>query len=184
MTLFTGGFSRIVTSAAAPIATGWSESCRAGFAPAEKPRLRTAHQKSYDTASPRKPVAFGNMVYAGSWLPRIFALLTLLHNASIEMLKRPDIVRIKLGEGIDLLGQGLDLCRARAGFVPLTCRQVFDRLKRAAGEKSLQRRRCRNACGVKPETVAQVEFLEWTGANHLPHMKFIGLRRTKIPARS
>jgi hypothetical protein len=96
------------------------------------------------------------------------------------MLKRPDIVRIKLGEGIDLLGQGLDLCRARAGFVPLTCRQVFDRLKpfreyrdvflqicqkprRAAGEKSLQRRRCRNACGVKPETVAQVEFLEWTG---------------------
>jgi hypothetical protein len=35
MTLYTEGFSRIVTSAAAPAAIGWSESCRAGFAPAE-----------------------------------------------------------------------------------------------------------------------------------------------------
>lgn len=43
MTLYTGGFSRFVASTAAPIATGWSESCRAGFAPAGKPCLRTAH---------------------------------------------------------------------------------------------------------------------------------------------
>jgi hypothetical protein len=42
-TLYTGGFSRFVTSATAPIATGWSESCRAGFAPAKRPRLFTAH---------------------------------------------------------------------------------------------------------------------------------------------
>ena len=28
----------------APTATGWSDSCRAGFAPAEEWRLRTAHQ--------------------------------------------------------------------------------------------------------------------------------------------
>ncbi|MGH8488146.1 MAG: hypothetical protein ACREXS_04560, partial [Gammaproteobacteria bacterium] len=39
------GFSRFVTSATAPIATGWSESCRAGFAPAERPCLGTAHEK-------------------------------------------------------------------------------------------------------------------------------------------
>jgi hypothetical protein len=43
MTLYTGGFSRFVASTAAPIATGWSESCRAGFAPAGKPCLGTAH---------------------------------------------------------------------------------------------------------------------------------------------
>ncbi len=43
MTLYTGGFSRFVTSTTAPIATGWNESCRAGFAPAGKPCLRTAH---------------------------------------------------------------------------------------------------------------------------------------------
>jgi len=42
-TLYTGGFSRFVASTTAPIATGWSESCRAGFAPAEKQHLCTAH---------------------------------------------------------------------------------------------------------------------------------------------
>ena len=42
-TLYTRGFSRFVTSTTAPVATGRSESCRAGFAPAGKQRLCTAH---------------------------------------------------------------------------------------------------------------------------------------------
>ncbi len=51
-TLCIGGSGGFVTSTAAPIATGWSdESCRAGFAPAEDPRLITAHTKLY--AKPR-----------------------------------------------------------------------------------------------------------------------------------
>ena len=33
----------------------------------------------------------------------------------------------------------------------------------------------------KPETVARVAFLEWTGANHLRHTKFIALREDKEP---
>ena len=44
-----------------------------------------------------------------------------------------------------------------------------------------------NACGivrhstlwVKPQLVAQIEFVEWTGDNHLRHSKFIGLRDDK-----
>jgi len=32
-----------------------------------------------------------------------------------------------------------------------------------------------------PEAVAQTEFLEWTGANHLRHTKFVGLREDKEP---
>ncbi len=44
-TLYTRGFSRFVTSTTAPVATGRSESCRAGFAPAERQRLVTAHVK-------------------------------------------------------------------------------------------------------------------------------------------
>jgi len=32
-----------------------------------------------------------------------------------------------------------------------------------------------------PEAVAQIEFLEWTGANHLRHAKFVGLRGDKDP---
>ena len=44
MTLYTEGFSHFVTSMTAPIATGWSESCRVGFAPTGRPCLRTAHK--------------------------------------------------------------------------------------------------------------------------------------------
>src|SRR5665213_1215812 len=43
-TLYTEGFSRFVTSTTAPIATGWSDSCRVGFAPTETPCLCTAHR--------------------------------------------------------------------------------------------------------------------------------------------
>jgi hypothetical protein len=34
---------------------------------------------------------------------------------------------------------------------------------------------------LTPEAVAQVEFLEWTGGEHLRHTKFIGLRDDKDP---
>jgi hypothetical protein len=32
---------------------------------------------------------------------------------------------------------------------------------------------------LKPVLVAQIDFLEWTGDNHLRHSKFIGLREDK-----
>ena len=32
---------------------------------------------------------------------------------------------------------------------------------------------------VRPELVAQIEFLEWTDADHLRHSKFVGLREDK-----
>jgi ATP-dependent DNA ligase len=32
---------------------------------------------------------------------------------------------------------------------------------------------------LKPILVAQVEFLEWTGENHLRHTRFIALREDK-----
>jgi ATP-dependent DNA ligase len=34
---------------------------------------------------------------------------------------------------------------------------------------------------VRPEIVAQIEFLEWTDADHLRHSKFAGLRDDKNP---
>ena len=43
-TLYIEGFSRFVTSTTAPIATGWSDSCRAGLTPAGRPCLCTAHE--------------------------------------------------------------------------------------------------------------------------------------------
>ena len=42
-TLFTEGFSRFVTSTTAPIAAGWSNSCRTGLPPAGSARVSTAH---------------------------------------------------------------------------------------------------------------------------------------------
>jgi hypothetical protein len=44
-TLYTKGFSRFVTYPTALVATGRSESYRTGFAPVEKQRLFTAHDK-------------------------------------------------------------------------------------------------------------------------------------------
>ena len=44
-TLSVEGFDDFVTSIVAPTATGWNDSCRAGFAPAEDARLCTAHNK-------------------------------------------------------------------------------------------------------------------------------------------
>jgi ATP-dependent DNA ligase len=32
---------------------------------------------------------------------------------------------------------------------------------------------------VKPEVVAQIEYLEWTDGDHLRHSKFAGLREDK-----
>lgn len=32
---------------------------------------------------------------------------------------------------------------------------------------------------VKPELVAQIDFLEWTDGDHLRHSKFVGLREDK-----
>jgi ATP-dependent DNA ligase len=52
------------------------------------------------------------------------------------------------------------------------------------------RRSCSpNACGIvrhstlwlRPEAVAQIEFLEWTVEGRLRHSKFVGLREDKNP---
>ena len=44
----------------APIATGWSDSCRAGFAPARRRRLSTAHLLM---EAIREANAIGNLVF-------------------------------------------------------------------------------------------------------------------------
>jgi len=45
MTLCIVGFDDLVTSFVATIATGWSDPCRVGLSPTEKPRLYAAHWK-------------------------------------------------------------------------------------------------------------------------------------------
>jgi ATP-dependent DNA ligase len=87
--------------------------------------------------------------------------------------------------------------RVRAGFVPLTRRQVFERIKLLESAKcpfvnlpekdagrwgqGLTVEKMKECVWVKPRILAEIEFLEWTGADHLRHTKFVGLRDDKDP---
>jgi len=67
-----------------------------------------------------------------------------------------------------LSGRRLVLCFNRA------------RKKSRFGEE-LNAEKMKKAVWLKPEIVAQIEFLEWTDADHLRHSKFVGLREDKDP---
>ena len=46
VTRYAEGFSHFVTSMTAPVASGWSDSCRVGLVPTEERRLTMAHTLS------------------------------------------------------------------------------------------------------------------------------------------
>jgi DNA ligase D-like protein (predicted ligase) len=87
--------------------------------------------------------------------------------------------------------------RVRAGFVPLTRRQVFERIKPLATARcpfvnlpekdagrwgqGLTAEKMKECVWLKPNLVAEIEFLEWTGADHLRHTKYVGMRDDKDP---
>ena len=96
-------------------------------------------------------------------------------------------------EGKDLIY----VARVRNGFVPASRRQVFERLRHLVSptmpfanlpdtHKSrwgdeLTAEKMKKCVWLRPEAVAQVEFLEWTGADRLRHSKFVALRDDKNP---
>jgi DNA ligase D-like protein (predicted ligase) len=89
------------------------------------------------------------------------------------------------------------VARTRNGFVPASRRQVFSKLKdlvtpecpfvnlpetrRSRFGEELNAEKMKKAVWLKPETVAQIEFLEWTEADRLRHSKFVALREDKNP---
>jgi DNA ligase D-like protein (predicted ligase) len=89
------------------------------------------------------------------------------------------------------------VARTRNGFVPASRRQVFSQLKhlvtpdcpfvnlpetrRSRFGEELNAEKMKKAVWLRPEAVAQLEFLEWTGADRLRHSKFVGLREDKDP---
>lgn len=96
--------------------------------------------------------------------------------------------------------RGRDLyyaARVRAGFVPAPRRQVFEQIKHLKTEKcpfvnlpekqagrwgqGLTAEKMKDCVWLRPETVANFEFLEWTGADHLRHTKFVATRDDKDP---
>jgi DNA ligase D-like protein (predicted ligase) len=89
------------------------------------------------------------------------------------------------------------VARVRNGFVPASRRQVFGRLRslevqdcpfvnlpekhRSRWGEGLTTEDMKKCVWVRPELMAQIEFLEWTDSDHLRHSKFAGLREDKDP---
>jgi bifunctional non-homologous end joining protein LigD len=87
--------------------------------------------------------------------------------------------------------------RVRAGLVPATRRTVFEKIKRLKAAKcpfanlpelsegrwgaGLTAEKMKKCIWLRPEAVAQIAFLEWTGVDHLRHTKFVALRDDKDP---
>ena len=87
------------------------------------------------------------------------------------------------------------IARVRNGFVPATRRQVFAKLQplvapgcpfvnlpethKGRWGDGLTAEDIEKCVWVRPELVAQIEFLEWTESDHLRHSKFAGLREDK-----
>jgi len=89
------------------------------------------------------------------------------------------------------------VARVRNGFVPASRRQVFEKIRHLASptmpfvnlpdtHKSrwgdeLTAEKMKECVWLRPEAMAQIEFLEWTEADRLRHSKFVALRDDKNP---
>jgi len=87
------------------------------------------------------------------------------------------------------------VARVRNGFVPALRREVFERIcdlisptmpfanlpEKGRWGDALTRERMKKCVWVRPEAVAQIEFLAWTAADRLLHAKFVGLSDDKDP---
>jgi DNA ligase D-like protein (predicted ligase) len=97
--------------------------------------------------------------------------------------------------------RGKDLifaARVRAGFVPATRREVYEQLQGlkitacpfvnlpqtepGRWGQGLTAEKMKQCVWLKPQTVARIDFTEWSSADHLRHPKFGGLREDKKPS--
>ncbi len=53
--------------------------------------------------------------------------------------------------------------------------------RRSRFGEELNSEKMKKAVWLRPEAIAQIEFLEWTDADRLRHSKFVGLREDKDP---
>jgi len=72
---------------------------------------------------------------------------------------------------------GVRFWEAQASDNPeLPLRELNPRGIKPAGGEALTAEKMKKCIWVRSEVVAQLEFLEWTDADHLRHSKFVGLR--------
>jgi len=96
--------------------------------------------------------------------------------------------------------RGKDLlfaARVRAGFVPATRRELYGEIQNLTISRcpfvnppqtepgrwgqGLTAEKMKECVWLRPETVVRIDFAEWTGADHLRHTKYAGLRDDKDP---
>ena len=165
-----------------------------------------AVRQSLSQDAPGEPLQVGRVVdpilrnhIAGEIDQRAFQILRqfVLHGGVVDM-------GVAAGHLWNVVGfyRGKDLiyaARVRAGLVPATRREVFERVKHLqtptcpfvnlpepdAGRwgQGLTAEKIKECVWVRPELVARIQFLEWTGADHLRHTKFLALRDDKDPSR-
>ena len=90
MTLYIVGFDDLVTSFVATIATGWSDPCRVGLPPTEKPRLYAAHTKVLAYELYRDAAAFEEH--------RNSASIARLRKEASDMIAKISVIRCALSE--------------------------------------------------------------------------------------
>ena len=89
------------------------------------------------------------------------------------------------------------IAKIKNGFTPGLKKQIFERLgkletktcpfdnlpepKTARRGEALTAEAMKNYRWVKPKLVAEVEFTDWTAADHLRHSRFVALREDKDP---
>ena len=87
------------------------------------------------------------------------------------------------------------VAKIRSGFTPDTRRKIFRELKglfidkcpfvnlpeteRGRWGAGLDAKAVKECRWLKPKLVAQIDFLEWTGKDHLRHAKFVRMRDDK-----
>ena len=97
--------------------------------------------------------------------------------------------------GVYEKGKLIYVARTRNGFTPATRVALFKKFKGleiaecpfanvpeprgGRWGQGLTKAKMAECVWLKPVLVAQIEFLEWTGENHLRHSKFVGLREDK-----
>lgn len=88
------------------------------------------------------------------------------------------------------------VARVRSGFIPPSRRLVFEKIRplvsptmpfvnlpdthKSRWGDELTAEKMKECVWLRPEAVAQIEFLEWTEADRLRHAKFGGLREDKV----
>ena len=93
-----------------------------------------------------------------------------------------DLCSIDMGKLMTTCLASLDNTRKLKHLVTPSCPFMnLPETKRSRFGEELNAEKMKKAVWLRPEAVAQIEFLEWTEAVRLRHSKFVGLREDKNP---